>query len=126
MPPPSGWYLYLETLFLVSFLVPGGPAQAGWWSYPPVSVQNPSGNLFNGEFIWLLAVALSGISSIMGAVNIVTTIVRMRCEGMGWFKTPAFVWTVLAAQIIQLFGLPALTAGAVMLLFDLTVGTAFF
>lgn len=114
------------TLFILSFLAPGGPAQAGWWSYPPVSVQNPSGVWFNGEFFWLTAVALSGVSSIMGAVNLVTTIFRMRCPGMGWFKTPAFVWTVMAAQIIQLFGLPALTAGAVMLLCDLTFGTAFF
>ncbi len=113
-------------LFIISFLVPGGPAQAGWWSYPPVSIQNPSGQLFNGEFIWLLAVAISGVSSIMGGVNFVTTIVKMRCPGMGWFKMPAFVWTVFAAQIIQLFGLPALTAGAVMLLFDLSVGTSFF
>ncbi len=113
-------------LFILSFLVPGGPAQAGWWSYPPVSVQNPSGEWLNGQFLWLLAVAISGVSSIMGAVNIVTTIVRMRCPGMGWFKTPAFVWTVLAAQIIQLFGLPALTAGAVMLLCDLSFGTTFF
>ena len=113
-------------LFILSFFVPGGPAQAGWWSYPPVSVQNPSGQWLNGEFIWLLAVAISGVSSIMGAVNIVTTIVRMRCPGMGWFKMPAFVWTVLAAQMIQLFGLPALTAGAVMLLCDLSFGTTFF
>ena len=113
-------------LFILSFLVPGGPAQAGWWSYPPVSIQNPSGSWLNGEFLWLLAVALSGISSIMGAVNFVTTIARMRCPGMSWFKMPAFVWTVLAAQIIQLFGLPALTAGVIMLLCDLSFGTTFF
>ena len=113
-------------LFILSFLAPGGPAQAGWWSYPPVSLQNPSGVWFNGQFLWILAVAISGVSSIMGAVNIVTTIVRMRCPGMTWFKTPAFVWTVLAAQIIQLYGLPALTAGAIMLLFDLSLGTTFF
>ncbi|ELS00807.1 cytochrome c oxidase, subunit I [Xenococcus sp. PCC 7305] len=121
------WMIPVAGILLVlSFLAPGGPAQAGWWSYPPVSVQNPSGQFLNGEFIWLLAVAISGVSSIMGAVNIVTTIIRMRCPGMGWFKTPAFVWTVLAAQIIQLFGLPALTAGAVMLLCDLSFGTTFF
>ncbi|MDJ0576075.1 MAG: cytochrome c oxidase subunit I [Xenococcaceae cyanobacterium MO_234.B1] len=113
-------------MFILSFLVPGGPAQAGWWSYPPVSVQNPTGQWLNGEFIWLLAVTISGVSSIMGAVNIVTTILRMRCPGMSWFKMPVFVWTVLAAQIIQLFGLPALTAGAVMLLCDLSFGTTFF
>lgn len=113
-------------ILMASFLAPGGPAQAGWWSYPPVSTQNPAGVLLNGQFLWLLAVALSGISSIMGAVNIVTTIFRMRAPGMGFFRMPAFVWTVMSAQIIQLFGLPALTAGAIMLLFDLSVGTAFF
>ncbi|MEH2084540.1 MAG: cytochrome c oxidase subunit I [Nostoc sp.] len=113
-------------LMMGSFFVPGGPAQAGWWSYPPVSLQNPTGNLINGQVIWLLAVAISGVSSIMGAVNFVTTIVKMRAPGMGFFRMPMFVWGVFSAQIIQLFGLPALTAGAVMLLLDLTAGTAFF
>ncbi|MDY6803087.1 MAG: cytochrome c oxidase subunit I [Cyanobacteriota bacterium] len=113
-------------ILMASFFVPGGSAQAGWWSYPPVSLQNPTGNLINGQVLWLLAVAISGVSSIMGAVNFVTTIVRMRSPGMTFFRMPAFVWTVWAAQIIQLFGLPALTAGAVMLLLDLTCGTAFF
>lgn len=114
------------TILMASFLVPGGPSQSGWWAYPPVSLQNPTGLLLNGQFLWILAVALSGISSIMGAVNIVTTIFRMRSPGMSFFRMPAFVWTVMSAQIIQLFGLPALTAGAVMLLFDLSVGTSFF
>jgi cytochrome c oxidase subunit 1 len=116
----------LGTIMMLSFLVPGGPAQAGWWSYPPVSLQNPTGNLITGQVLWVLAVAISGVSSIMGAVNFVTTIFRMRAPWMTFFRMPVFVWTVLAAQIIQLFGLPALTAGAVMLLFDLTVGTSFF
>ena len=113
-------------VLMASFLAPGGPSQAGWWAYPPVSLQNPSGALINGQFLWLLAVALSGVSSIMGAVNIVTTIVRMRAPGMTFFRMPIFVWAVMSAQIIQLFGLPALTAGAVMLLFDLSLGTSFF
>jgi cytochrome c oxidase subunit 1 len=113
-------------ILMASFLVPGGPSQSGWWAYPPVSLQNPTGNLVNGQVLWILAVAISGVSSIMGAVNFVTTIVRMRAPGMTWFRLPVFVWTVFAAQIIQLFGLPALTAGAVMLLLDLTVGTSFF
>ncbi|MBW4677206.1 MAG: cytochrome c oxidase subunit I [Desmonostoc geniculatum HA4340-LM1] len=113
-------------LLMSSFFIPGGPAQAGWWAYPPVSLQNPTGNLINGQVLWLLAVAVSGVSSIMGAVNFVTTIVKMRAPGMGFFRMPLFVWAVFSAQIIQLFGLPALTAGAVMLLLDLTAGTAFF
>lgn len=113
-------------LFIVSFLVPSGPSQSGWWAYPPVSLQNPSEQWLNGQLIWLLAVAISGVSSIMGAVNFVTTIVKMRAPGMTFFRMPIFVWTVLSAQIIQLFGLPALTAGAVMLICDLSFGTAFF
>ena len=113
-------------ILMASFFVPGGSAQSGWWSYPPVSIQNPTGNLINGQFLWLLSVAISGVASIMGAVNFVTTIVRMRAPGMTWFRMPLFVWAVLSAQIIQLFGLPALTAGAVMLLSDLTFGTSFF
>ncbi|MBD2437805.1 cytochrome c oxidase subunit I [Nostoc sp. FACHB-110] len=113
-------------LLMVSFFVPGGPAQAGWWSYPPVSLQNPTGNLINGQVIWLLAVAVSGVSSIMGAINFVTTIVKMRAPGMTYFRMPIFVWNVFSAQLIQLFGLPVLTAGAVMVLLDLTVGTSFF
>ncbi len=118
--PPAG------ILLLLSFLLPSGTAQAGWWSYPPVSIQNPSGDLINGEFIWLLSVASLGISSIMGGVNFVTTIVRMRAPGMTWFRMPIFVWTVLSAQLLQLFCLPSLTGAAVLLFFDLALGTTFF
>jgi len=106
--------------------VPGGPAASGWWSYPPVSLQNPLGFLINGEALWIVAVALSGVSSIMGAINFVTTILRMRAPGMTLFRMPIFCWTALSAQIIQLIGLPALTGGALMLLFDLVVGTSFY
>ncbi|MDF5726904.1 MAG: cytochrome c oxidase subunit I [Rhizonema sp. PD38] len=112
-------------LMLSGFLLPSGTAQAGWWSYPPVSLQNPTGHFINGEFIWLLGVVVSGVSSIMGAVNIVTTILRMRAPGMTPFRTPIFVWTVLSAQLLQLYCLPALTAAGILLLFDLSFGTAF-
>lgn len=113
-------------ILMASFLVPGGPSGSGWWAYPPLSTQNPLGHAINGQLLWILAVALSGVSSIMGAVNFCTTIIRMRAPGMGWFKMPIFCWTAIAAQLIQLMGLPVLTAGAVMLLFDLSFGTSFF
>jgi cytochrome c oxidase subunit I len=123
----SFWLIPIVGVLMIgSFLAPGGPSQSGWWAYPPVSLQNPTGALINGQVLWLLAVAISGVSSIMGGVNFVTTIFRMRAPGMGWFRMPAFVWSVLAAQLIQLYGLPSLTAGAVMLLLDITAGTSFF
>ncbi len=118
--PPSG------LLLLSSFFLPSGTAQAGWWSYPPVSIQNPSGHLINGEFIWILSIVLIGISSIMGGVNFITTIVWMRAPGMTFFRMPLFVWTVLSAQLLQLFCLPALTGGMILLFFDLALGTHIF
>lgn len=121
------WLMPVVGVLLIgSFFLPTGTAQAGWWSYPPVSIQNPSGNFINGEFIWLLAVATSGISSIMGGVNFVTTVWKLRAPGLTLLKMPVYVWTILSAQILQLFCLPALTGGAVMLLFDLSFGTTFF
>lgn len=118
--PPAG------ILLLSSFFLPSGTAQAGWWSYPPVSIQNPSGHLLNGEFIWIFSIVLIGISSIMGGVNFVTTIVWMRAPGMTFFRMPIFVWTVLSAQLLQLFCLPALTGGLILLFFDLALGTNIF
>lgn len=120
MIPPAG------LLLLSSFFLPSGAPQTGWWSYPPMSLQNPSGVLPNGQFFWIIFVALAGISSIMGAVNFVTTIVWLRAPGMTYFRLPLFVWTVLSAQLLQLFALPALTGGAILLFFDLTFGTNFF
>jgi cytochrome c oxidase subunit I len=113
-------------LLMSSFFLPNGTAQAGWWSYPPVSLQTPGGELVNGELLWLLAVAVSGVSSIMGAVNFVATIFKMRAPGMTFFRMPAYVWAVLSAQILQLAALPALTGGALMMICDLTFGTSFF
>ncbi len=118
--PPAG------LLLIFSFFLPSGTAQAGWWSYPPVSLQNASEQFLNGELIWILSLVIIGVSSIMGGVNFVTTIVKMRAPGMGWFRMPIFVWTVLSAQLLQLFSLPALTAGLILLFFDLSIGTPFF
>ncbi len=113
--PPAG------ILLISSFLLPNGPAQAGWWSYPPVSLQAPSGQL-----IWIISLILLGISSIMGAVNFVTTIVWLRAPGMTFFRMPVFVWSVLSAQLLQLVNLPSLTGALILLMFDLTFGTSIF
>ncbi|MDF5720290.1 MAG: cbb3-type cytochrome c oxidase subunit I [Rhizonema sp. PD37] len=118
--PPAG------ILLLSSFLLPTGTAQAGWWSYPPVSLQVPEGHLFNGELIWIVSLFMLGISSIMGGVNFVTTIFWMRAPGMTFFRMPIFVWTFLSSQLLQLFCLPSLTGALILLFFDLTLGTSFF
>ncbi|OUL33507.1 cytochrome c oxidase subunit I [Nostoc sp. T09] len=118
--PPAG------LLLMSSFLLPNGTAQSGWWSYPPISLQVPPGQPINGEFIWIVSLILIGISSIMGAVNFVTTIFWMRAPGMTFFRMPVFVWSALSAQLLQLINLPALTGALILLLFDLAFGTQFF
>lgn len=118
--PPGG------ILLLSSFLLPNGPAQSGWWSYPPISLQVPAGQPFNGELFWIISLVLLGISSIMGGVNFVTTIVWMRAPGMTFFRMPIFVWSILSAQMLQLFCLPSLTGALILLLFDLSFGTNIF
>ncbi|MBO3458280.1 cytochrome c oxidase subunit I [Aetokthonos hydrillicola Thurmond2011] len=120
MIPPGG------LLLLSSFLLKGGAAQAGWWSYPPVSIQNPSGHWLNGEVIWIVSLVILGISSIMGGVNFITTIFWMRAPGMTFFRMPIFVWAVMSSQLLQLFCLPALTGGLILLFLDIVVGTNFF
>ncbi len=119
--PPAG------LLLLASFFLPNGSAQSGWWSYPPLSTQiAASQGVINGQSIWILSMVMVGVSSIMAAVNFVTTIAWMRAPGMTLFRMPIFVWTVLSAQLMQLIFLPSLTGALILLLFDLNFGTHFF
>ncbi|WP_427161610.1 cytochrome c oxidase subunit I [Aliinostoc sp. HNIBRCY26] len=120
MIPPGG------ILLISSFLLPNGTAQSGWWSYPPISLQIPPGQPINGECLWIVSLVIIGISSIMGAVNFVTTIFWMRAPGMSFFRMPVFVWSALSAQLLQLINLPALTGALILLLLDLNFGTQFF
>ena len=119
--PPAG------ILLLSSFFLPNGSAQAGWWSYPPLSTQiAESQGFINGESLWILSIIMLGISSIMAAVNFVTTIFWLRAPGMTFFRMPIFVWSVFSAQLLQLIFLPSLTSALILLMFDLNFGTHFF
>ena len=114
MIPPGGVF------FLSSFFV--GTAQAGWTSYPPLSLV--SGKW--GEEIWILSVLLLGTSSILGAINFVTTILKMRMPDMDIHSMPLFCWSMLATSALILLGTPVLAAALILLSFDLIAGTAFF
>ncbi|MGK7936476.1 MAG: cytochrome c oxidase subunit I [Xenococcaceae cyanobacterium] len=112
--PPGGIF------FLSSFFV--GTAQAGWTSYPPLSLV--SGKW--GEEIWILSVLLLGTSSIFGAINFVTTIFKMRMPDMDIHSMPLFCWSMLATSALIILGTPVLAAALILLSFDLIAGTAFF
>jgi len=114
-------------LMLASFFVEGGAAAAGWTSYPPLSALPqavPGSGL--GTTLWLLAMALFIVSITMGSLNYLTTILNCRAPGMSMMRMPLAVWTYLISSVLGLLAFPALTAAAIMLLFDRHLGTSFF
>jgi cytochrome c oxidase subunit I len=100
------------------------PPEAGWWSYPPLSsiVYSPSG----GQDAWIFLIHITGISSLVGAINFYATIVNMRAPGMSWGRLPLFVWTILIYAILLIIALPPVAAAVTMLLTDRHFGTHFF
>jgi cytochrome c oxidase subunit I len=100
------------------------PPDAGWWSYPTLSESqfSPSG----GQDAWIFLIHITGISSLVGAVNFYATIVNMRAPGMSWGRLPLFVWSILIYAILLIVALPVIAAAVTMLLTDRHFGTHFF
>jgi cytochrome c oxidase subunit 1 len=119
----SYWFYLIGGLVLLSsFFADGGAATSGWYAYPPLSVQLPT----TGQDLWILAIHLTSISSIAGAINFIVTIHNMRAPGMTWMRIPLFVWTIEAYSVLLLLALPTLSAAATLLLLDRQAGTGFF
>ena len=97
------------------------PPEAGWFSYVPLSSKeySPSG----GQDAWIYMVHLTGLSSMLGAVNFIATIHNMRAPGMGWGRIPLFVWTILIYAYLIVLALSSLAATVTMLLLDRNFGT---
>jgi cytochrome c oxidase subunit I len=107
-------------LLAVSFIY--GGAQAGWTSYPPLSeITAPQ-----AQVLWVSALILIGTSSIMGSLNFLVTIWKMRVPSLPLLKMPLFCWSIIAAAVIALIGTPPLTIGLLLLTFDILFGTSFY
>ncbi len=109
-----------------SFWVEGGAAAAGWTGYAPLSTVPEYTGVGMGQNLWALSLIVLGASSLMGAVNYITTIINMRAPGMTWFRMPLVVWSLFITAILLLLALPVLTAGLGLMLFDRMAGTSFF
>jgi cytochrome c oxidase subunit 1 len=124
-----GYWAMIPAIFcaLAGFHAEGGAAAAGWTAYPPLStVVEAAPGSASGQTWWLLALTWVGVSSMMGAVNYVTTIVKMRAPGMTLLRMPLSIWGLFIAALLQLFALPVLTAASAMQLFDRVLGAGFF
>ncbi len=113
---PFAFVLLLSTMFM-----PGGGPQGGWTLYPPLSLQGGSSIAFV-----ILAIHMMGISSIMGAINIIATILNMRAPGMDLLKMPIFTWSWLITAFLLIAVMPVLAGSVTMLLTDKYFGTSFF
>jgi cytochrome c oxidase subunit I len=125
MNAASYWlYLFGSLIVLSSFFVAGGSAAVGWTAYPPLSdARYLQGT---GMDLWIVGLLVVGLSGILGSINLLTTIFRLRAPGMTMFRIPMFVWTVLVNQLLILLAFPALTAALAMLFLDRTFGAGFF
>ncbi|AUL99068.1 cytochrome c oxidase subunit I [Rhodocyclaceae bacterium] len=118
----SFWLLPPAAILLIgSFFVPGGATAAGWTLYAPLSVQ-----MGMGMDMAIFAIHIMGISSIMGAINIVVTILNMRAPGMTLMKMPLFCWTWLITAYLLIAVMPVLAGAVTMILTDRHFGTSFF
>jgi cytochrome c oxidase subunit 1 len=118
----SFWILPVAGSMLVgSMFVPGGASGTGWTLYPPLSIQ-----MGMGMDMAIFGVHLLGMSSIMGSINIITTILNLRAPGMTLMKLPMFCWTWLITAYLLIAVMPVLAGAVTMLLTDRHFGTSFF
>ena len=121
----SFWLAVLSAALLVgSLFTPLGAAAGGWTAYPTLSTLIGSPGV--GQTLWAVAIFVLGISSTMGAINYITTVITLRAPGMGYFDMPLTVWGLWLTAILNAIFLPVLGAGGLLLVFDRVFGTQFF
>ncbi|MGH7565503.1 MAG: cytochrome c oxidase subunit I, partial [Gemmatimonadota bacterium] len=113
-------------IMMASFFVTGGASASGWTGYAPLSANPEYTGVYMGQKLWCVSLIVLGFSSLMGAVNYITTIVNMRAPGMKWMRLPLPVWALFITAILVLLAIPVLTGALILLLFDQTIGTTFF
>jgi cytochrome c oxidase subunit 1 len=122
----SFWMLPLAGILLLSGFVTGGVAQAGWTSYSPLAQDRLGASTGPGQDLWIMALLLIGTSSILGGINFLVTIFKMRAPGMTLFRMPILVWTVLVTSVLVVMATPVLTSALIMLFIDRNYGGHFF
>ncbi|QWF81673.1 aa3-type cytochrome oxidase subunit I [Amycolatopsis sp. CA-230715] len=121
----SFWlFLFGGLLMLGGFLTPGGAADFGWFAYTPLSNAIYSPGI--GGTLWIVGIAVGGLGTILGAVNMITTVVCLRAPGMTMYRMPIFTWNILVTSILVVMVFPLLTAAGVGLLADRLIGAHVF
>jgi cytochrome c oxidase subunit 1 len=124
----SYWFFFLASVVMTaSLFIQTGPASGGWTSYPPLSAlgQASEGSKAGMDF-WLVSMALFVVSSLLGGLNYISTILNMRTKGMSMTRMPLTVWALFFTAVLGVLSFPVLLAGFILLLFDRHMGTSFY
>ena len=114
-------------VLLAAFFVRGGAPISGWTNYPPLSAIAAAGpGQATGMDLWLVSIGIFCLASMLGAINLLTTIISKRCEGMTLMRMPLTVWAWLVTAVLMLFAFSILLAAVVLLLSDRHLATSFF
>jgi cytochrome c oxidase subunit I len=123
----SFWLALLAGLIMTaSFFVPNGPIRSGWTNYAPLAARPDLSGVTVGQILWCISIVVLGLSSVLGSLNYITTVINHRAPGMTWFRMPLSVWSLFITAILGVLALPVLQGAAIMLLFDNVLGTHFF
>ncbi|GCC52955.1 cytochrome c oxidase subunit I [Chryseotalea sanaruensis] len=124
----SYWFFFVSSVIMfTSLFLQDGPAGGGWVIYPPLSAlpQAIKGSGM-GMTLWLVSMALFIVSSLLGGINYITTVINMRTKGMSFTRMPLTIWAFFFTAIIGLLSFPVLFSAALLLIFDRSFGTSFF
>src|SRR5690606_8683912 len=119
-------FLISALILIASFFVPGGGFGGAWTAYPPLSANATYSLTPLGSTLWIVAVALEFVAFLLGGINFITTLMNSRAPGMKMYDIPMFLWMIVIASILFMASVGPLIAGAILLIFDQTLGTAFF
>jgi cytochrome c oxidase subunit 1 len=124
----SYWFFFAASVVMLSSLfIESGPAAGGWTSYPPLSaLADASEGSKTGMDLWCISMALFVVSSLLGGLNYISTILNLRTKGMSMTRLPLTIWAILFTAILGVLSFPVLLSGLILLLFDRHAGTSFY
>ncbi len=124
----SYWFFFMASIVMISSLfIQTGPAAGGWTMYPPLSAlgQASIGSKLGAD-LWIVSMALFVVSSLLGGLNYIATILNMRTKGMSMTRLPLTIWALFFTAVLGVLSFPVLLSGLILLLFDRNLGTSFY
>src|SRR3954470_14042921 len=124
----SYWFFFLASVIMLSSIfVETGPFSGGWTAYPPLSaLGSASPGSKTGMDLWIIAMATFVISSLLGGLNYIATILNMRTKGMSMTRLPLTIWALFFTAVLGVLSFPVLLSGLILLIFDRNFGTSFY